>query len=233
MIHWLVQASADLPLSHDWLTPPEQTRCAALKTEKRRREWLLGRWTAKRLMQAVLAQTERVSVPLNEFQVDSSPDGAPVAGRLQDAWARRFALSLSHSGGSAFCALVSGQAHAVGADLERIEPRSGAFVADYSTDAEIAQLDCAPAGLHDTLITALWSAKEAALKAVRLGLTVDVRAVECRLAPASVALSSWAPVDLRWDGRRVPRALPALHGWWRIAGGFVLTLAASGRLWGG
>lgn len=227
MIYWSVQSDADLPANSDWLTPGEVRHSAALRVPKRRQDWLLGRWTAKRLVQDVIAQTELIHAPLGEFEIATCPDGAPLA-----RWApaagprRRFTLSLSHSGDSAFGALILGQAGGLGADLERIAPRPEAFSAAYFTEAELAQVECAPARLHDQLITGLWSAKEAALKAVRLGLTVDALAVECRLAPLSTALASWATYSVRWDPRRVPRPLPALQGWWRLAGDFVVALAA-------
>ncbi len=227
MIYWLVQSDADLPAGTDWLTPAEASRLATLRFPKRRHDWLLGRWTAKRLLQDVIAQTELIHAPLSELEIATCPDGAPLARWTPPAGPRRqFTLSLSHSGDSAFGALILGQAAALGADLERIAPRPEAFSAAYFTDAELAQVDCAPARLHDQLITGLWSAKEAALKAVRLGLTVDTRAVECRLAPPSTALASWATFSVRWDAQRVPRPLPALQGWWRLAGDFVVTVAA-------
>jgi 4'-phosphopantetheinyl transferase len=225
MIAWLVQSFADLPASTDWLTPLERSRHAALKTDKRRREWLLGRWTAKRLLQAAATMAELEPAPLDAFEIEAGPDGAPQARWLRSAGSRSFSLSLSHSGDSALCALASDRDQVLGADLERIELRAEAFLADYFTPAEIAQVVCASPRVHATLVTALWSAKEAALKAARLGLTVDTRAVECRLAPPSTALASWSPFAVRWDQARLPRAAPSLQGWWRLTHGFVLTLA--------
>lgn len=35
------------------LTPAEQAVFEGLKSDKRRRDWLLGRWTGKRLVQAL------------------------------------------------------------------------------------------------------------------------------------------------------------------------------------
>jgi 4'-phosphopantetheinyl transferase len=232
MIAWLIQSLPDLPATTEWLTAEERSRLAAFRFEKRRREWLLGRWTAKRLIQAVVAQAGLTPVPLGAFEIQVAPDGAPLALWRRPGGARRFALSLSHSHGSALGALLPSQPRALGADLERIAPREAAFAGDYFTLAEQAQVMCASPRLHDTLVTALWSAKEAALKAARLGLTVDARAVECRLAPPSAALSSWAAFDVRWDRGRLPDP-PPLQGWWRLANGFVLTLAAGQALSGG
>jgi hypothetical protein len=64
MIHWLVQTTKEIPefkrgcsLS-GLLSAREQERLAALKTEKRRHDWLLGRWTSKLLVQAVIRQDD-------------------------------------------------------------------------------------------------------------------------------------------------------------------------------
>ena len=62
MIHWLLQstdAHPDLARGHPpvgLLCKLEHARLSNLTIDKRRREWLLGRWTAKQLLQAYLEQ---------------------------------------------------------------------------------------------------------------------------------------------------------------------------------
>lgn len=60
MIAWLVQSACDLPAlpAAAWLSPPERERLSSFKVAKRRDDWLLGRWTAKRLAQTVLARLD-------------------------------------------------------------------------------------------------------------------------------------------------------------------------------
>ena len=138
-------------------------------------------------------------------------------------------LSISHSGGRAFCALVENGS--IGADIERIEPRDWQFVEDYFTANEVLQVRQAPAEPYETLISAIWSAKEAALKALRLGLTVDTRSVSC-LFPALEMTNDWITFDIIYDRHLLELAdVPSLAGWWRRRGDFVLTVAAtrSGR----
>jgi phosphopantetheinyl transferase len=135
-------------------------------------------------------------------------------------------LSLSHSGDRACCAITLEGVDGLGADLERIASRPPGFAADYFTPAEIAQVDQAPLHLRDTWITAIWSAKEAALKATRLGLSVDTRSVECRLSGSLLgALAGWLPFAVQWDCDRLPRECRPVQGWWRQIDSFVLTLA--------
>ena len=48
----------------EWLDEPERQRLSTFKIEKRRRDWLLGRWTAKRLVQSYLAAATGRRLPL-------------------------------------------------------------------------------------------------------------------------------------------------------------------------
>jgi 4'-phosphopantetheinyl transferase len=231
MIEWLLQSMTDLPAlpAEAWLSPPERERLATLRVEKKRGEWLLGRWTAKRLAQAVLLGEGQGRIELSHLSITPAPDGAPelhifVLGE-DVAEPGSPMITISHSGGQAFCALATGGG-AVGADIEYIAARGPAFAADYFTPAEQELVAEAPAELRDTLTTAVWSAKEAALKALRLGLTVDTRRVECLVPLAGAAGEGWMPFTAACD--------PSLGGppgglrcWWRCLDDVVLTLAAA------
>jgi 4'-phosphopantetheinyl transferase len=243
-IHWLVQSSIEFPESEraaalEWLLcGSERERLASLKTPKRRHDWLLGRWTSKLLAQAVLVHSNTAAPALNELQVLNAASGAPFLTSKLDGQVLPVALSISHSGDRAFCAAVgilsAGEISGgmLGADIERIEARSPGFVKDYFTETESTLVGRAPARSRDILVTATWSAKEAALKALHLGLTVDTRSATCLIEPVLEDGAPWTPFHIEWDMRRLnnfsqPRGdIPHLVGWWRIMDGFVLTLAA-------
>lgn len=229
MINWLIQTTADLPALPEgaWLAPPERERLAALRVEKRRREWLLGRWTAKRLAQAVLAREGHGPVELAALCVEPAPDGAPeLAVRARPP--RRLRPSISHSGGRALCALGP-EGVTVGADIEAVAARGEQFARDYFTAGERALVAAAPADGRDALVTAIWSAKEAALKALRLGLTVDTRLVECLVPPPAggAGPTAWAPFTVACHPS-LAVAPAAMRGWWRADGQFIITIAALG-----
>jgi 4'-phosphopantetheinyl transferase len=247
MINWLLQTTSDHPDLARGIAPAgllsdaEQVRLAALKTGKRRRDWLLGRWTAKRLIQPYVERQTGSRLPLDALIIGTDPDGAPhviadyrlqigsIVCNLQSIICN-LRLSISHSGDRAFCALSDAMGAHVGADIERIEPRSWQFVEDYFTDEEIELVRRAPAD-RDTLVTAIWSAKEAVLKALHLGLTVDTRSVSCSIAWPDRA-DGWANLALVFDGHLLELdTTPALVGWWRRMDDFVLTVAVthSGR----
>ena len=192
MIRWLVQSVHDCPAlaqgeaPPDWLSQAESAHLARLVIPKRRQDWLLGRWTAKHLVAAYLG--EQGGTPrLKAITIANDPSGAPFAYLEPNQPDSRIPISLtiSHSGGISFCALVAqsrdsrglSRLPSVGGDVEQIEPRSQSFVRDFFTAEEQAALTALSPELHDRRATAIWSAKEAALKSLHLGLSVDTRLV--------------------------------------------------------
>ena len=248
MIDWLVQSTQDHPaLTHGQppdglLAERELEQFAALKTAKRRRDWLLGRWTAKRLVWSLVQRETGDSLRLEDILIAKDPDGAPCVNINFGFEPPQVTLSISHSGDRAFCASISaaiggrpstGRPPALlGADIERVEARPAGFAGDYFTVREAALVARTPSPSRDLLATAIWSAKEAALKALHLGLTVDTRSVTCLIEPAIDPWLSWTPFPIEWDVGRLNNPVshqqepPHLAGWWRVQEGYVLTLAA-------
>jgi 4'-phosphopantetheinyl transferase len=219
VIYWLIESAQDLAEPPEWfLSQPERERYASFRFDKRRQEWLLGRWTAKRLVQAVLlAQTGQL-IPPETIEIANDPDGVPhIRCSVQPVL---WHLSLSHAHGYALATL--GQA-SVGADLEWTEPRADSFINDYFTPAEIGAVQAAWSQLRDLQVTALWSAKEAVLKVLGKGLSVDTRAVEIDLAPFGQPPEQWMAFHIRTSLEP-----GELFGWWRQFDGFVLTVASKG-----
>jgi 4'-phosphopantetheinyl transferase len=131
----------------------------------------------------------------------------------------------------------------VGVDIEGVEARSDSFVQAYFASDEMHWIGQALDDEQALLTTVIWSAKEAVLKALQLGLTVDTRRVICLPATGleltAGAEHGWSEVHVQNDPNLLPEALrragrlPAtsdydwqIRGWWRRAGRFVLTLAA-------
>ncbi len=239
-IHWtlLSDVPAAAPAPPAWLGPAERQRAETLRVEKRRGDWLLGRLAAKRLVARILAEVVRMDLALEDFDIVADHSGAPVV-RLADGGTLPVGVSISHSEGTAFCAAWadSGTGISVGADLERIAPRASAFVQDFFRPAEIETWNGLPEGpSRDTFATAVWSAKEAVLKALRLGLTVDTRSVEILLSGEDAVGVRGLP---RPDGGGwkdfaaccsplIPGGERPLAGFWQEKDGFVLTVAIAG-----
>lgn len=147
-VHWLQQAAADLPPENDWLSGSENARLKGMRFAKRRADWRLGRWTAKRAL-AVWLQVPAQPLVLAKIEIHPAPSGAPEGFFANEPAA--VSISLSHRAGKAMCAIAPPGVD-LGCDLELIEPHSDAFVADYFTADEQAWV------AHGTpdVVTAVW-----------------------------------------------------------------------------
>ncbi len=216
-LHWLVCGEGDLPAGEAWLTTVERERLAQIRFTKRRTEFLLRRAVGKRAVAAVLGL--EVESSLHRVAMLNHLSGAPFV-ELDGARAD-VDISLTDRAGHAVAlvgpagSLTSGGI-GVGVDLELVEPRSDGFVTDFLTESEARWVRAR--GWVDRDANLLWSAKEAALKVLQVGLRADTRSVEVRIADDHRA-DGWASlvVDHAASGQRFP-------GWWRVDGEFVLTI---------
>ncbi len=215
-IYGLTQTLADVPETDDWLGDGERERLATLRFPKRRNDWRLGRWTAKRLVASFL-ELPLEPPSLCTLEIRAAADGAPEV--LLDGFAAPVSLSISHSAGIGFC-VVAPRSIAVGCDLETIRPHEPNFADDYFTADEIALIDQAPAGETDKIVTLVWSAKESALKVLREGLRRDTRTLVTQLDPWQ-AQEAWHSFVIRCT--QTQRIFP---GWWRTCGHQVETIAS-------
>ena len=214
-VRWLAQRLADLPRHNGWLTQDEFGVLASKKVAKRRADWRLGRWTAKR----VLLTRFRECIPVLDFtdiEVRAAADGAPEAFIHNEA--APVALSLSHSHGVALC-VIGAPDVGIGCDTEFIEPRSDAFVSDYFTEAERDRVSDTPLAQRPLVSTLIWSAKESVLKAVREGLRRDTRSVVVDIHPVASA-DEWTHFPARCSTTQ-----QRFDGWWRASDEHVYTIA--------
>lgn len=219
-VHWLMQRVSDLPVETSWLAEWERGYAADLSHEKRRADWLLGRWTMKRAIVAGWSAPHAAPAAA-EIEIRAAADGAPepmLAGRRLPG-----AISLSHRAGRAVCALAPAGVE-LGCDLELLEPRSRAFVGDFLSAREARR--CARASGPESVVlpNLLWSARESVLKALRLGLTVDTRRVGVHVGECLDG-DDWSPFEAEF--RESSMAPPAsFAGWWRRVAGCVVTMAS-------
>ena len=210
IVYWLEQSAGDVPEDDAWLSPGEAIRLRGMRFPKRRADWRLGRWAAKCAAAAHRGFPTDVR-SLSQIDVPSAPTGAPTIDG--------FSISLSHRGGTAMCALAQPGA-LLGCDLELVERRSDAFVADYFTQREQSLVARADAADHSRIVALLWSAKESALKAMGAGLRLDTREVEVEVDMDDGAFDTggWRSMTVR-----------QLHGWWQLYGRLVMTVVADPR----
>src|SRR5512143_2214668 len=152
-LRWLSQGMADVPLDDAWLSPRESAWIARMRFPKRRSEFRLGRWTAKKALALSLGRGDSAEA-LRAIEIDRAPDGAPaplVDGRPADAY-----VTMTDRADQAVC-LVGPPGLALGCDLELVEPRTDAFVSDFLTPAEQRLVAAPDAEARDLLANLVWS----------------------------------------------------------------------------
>lgn len=226
----LAHASDHPSLAHGqaWpglLSPREEEVLAGLGLVPRRRKWLMGRVAAKQLVREQMGER---AVPDNRISVLNQPSGEPfVLIEGQGGWDRP--ISLSHRSEVAMAACPTGPTR-IGADLETVEPRDPALVRQFYTGAEAAIVDASGSD-RDEVVARIWSAKEAVLKLLGLGLRLDTRGVLVCLdgQPFAECPDGWQPIDVQVVAE-LPRQerVDALRVVWRRQEGCVLTVAIGG-----
>jgi 4'-phosphopantetheinyl transferase len=215
-VYWLEQTEAGVPAENDWLSASESVCLNGMRFAKRRADGRLGRWTAKCAV-ACFWNLPASPQALAEIEIRPAPSGAPEV--LLAKAPAQVAISLSHRAGRAMCAVARSGVQ-LGCDLEIIEPRTEAFVADYFTPEERAWIACAPEAERFRLLALLWSGKESSLKALRTGLRLDTRSVVVTPLEGSLEMNGWRPLQVRCSDGHV------LQGWWQCAHKVVRTLVA-------
>lgn len=213
-LDWLARGLDDVPASDEWLGPFETRRLATMRFPKRRAEYRLRRWAGKTSVAVILGLPLDVAT-LARVEVRNVVGGAPVA--FVDGQPAPVFVSLTDRAGWAV-STVTTDSGAFGCDLELVEPRSAAFIADWLTPAEQAVVNAAVGSTRDALANLMWSAKESALKVLKTGLRRDTR---------SVAVTLDEPAGDGWRRLRVTAVEgPVFAGWWCRAGEFVLSVVA-------
>ena len=167
-----------VPPTEEFLTKREMETYKTFKVEKRKKEWLGGRYALKTLA------CDFFSFDIKYMEVANLPSGQPI---LLAPGGNKLPVSITHSGPYAAAAIdITG--HSIGIDIECIEQRSQAWVKQYFDKREISSKS-AP------FLTELWAKKEAVLKFLGLGLQLsctDINFIFGKLEFQGKALDLWA-----------------------------------------
>lgn len=167
-----------IPPAEEFLTERELKIYNDFKVEKRRREWLGGRYALKSIAEGLFI------FDIKHIEVRSKQSGQPS---LAVPGGCSLPVSITHSGDFAAAAIaLSGMA--IGIDIESVEPRSPAWAHQSFAKEEISSW--AP-----VFLTELWAKKEAVLKFLGVGLsydTKDIRFINGKLQFYGKALDLWA-----------------------------------------
>lgn len=197
----------DLPPADSFLSVSESAYLQTLHAEKRRGDWLGGRFALKTLLARESGLLPLCSLPragkiemsaaalqvLKQIDVVKLPSGAPQVfiGAVPDARS----VSITHSHGWAAAAVSAPQTW-LGIDLEKTEPRSRAWAEEFFDPAEKGPGT-------DAHLTKIWTQKEAVVKLLGRGLSLNTREIIC--APEGLQLLGRA-LDV-WRGAGEPEIL--------------------------
>ena len=221
-LRWLSCGEDSSPPGTAWLSERERGYLDTIRFTKRRTEFLLRRHTGKRAVAAALGLPTD-DAALARVEILNRLTGAPYV----QVDGERAALDISLTDRAGWgVALVGSEgamaAGTLGVDLEIVEPRTEGFVSDFLTPVEQDYVASRGRGDGwDAAANLVWSAKEAALKVLRVGLRADTRTVEVTVDhDGDPQEGGWQRLSVRHaEGQVFP-------GWWRRDGVFLLTIAA-------
>ncbi len=189
---WLLDLSSDPPAERTMrLTEAERQRAGRFAFAHDRRRYLAAHVQLHELLHA--QRQAHVPGAPRDIGFTIGPQGKP---RLAGAAPLHF--NLSHCGDAGVLAL--GGAAELGADLERLRPVDDldALARRCFTPDEQHELAAAPTTDRDRLFLQGWTRKEACLKAIGSGLSLEPAEFHAGLAAEDRALT------LHWDGRDWP-----------------------------
>ncbi len=190
----------DLPPADSFLSSSESAYLQTLRAEKRKGDWLGGRFALKTLLARESGLLPLCSLPvegetaapemsaaalsvLKNIDIVKLPSGAPqvFVGSVPDARS----VSITHSNGWAAAAVSAPQTF-LGIDLEKIEPRSRAWSEEFFLPQERGDGS-------DAHLTKIWTQKEAVVKLLGRGLSLNTREIICgpKLELTDRALEAW------------------------------------------
>ena len=185
------------------LSEDEQSRAGRFRFADDKRRFTVSRGVLRHLLGRQIAR------PAHAVQFCYGEHGKPFVDRSSDAADGSMTdgdvhFNLYHSGELALCALGYRR---VGVDIERVKmiKRLEGMMERCLSAAELAEMKAEIEGDRSRSFLARWTCKEAYLKAIGLGLTQSMQAVEVQLVPPRLIR---IPVDGESDWHLYRLSLP-------------------------
>lgn len=151
-----------------YLHPAEREYYESLKFEKRIRSFLIGRYAAKRAVAALTGETDLTKILIQAGIFTQPIVTLPGYYNIQ--------VSISHCDHLG-TALAFPEAHPLGIDIEKIHQDKNEVLERQMTPAEIELIKTQPDS-YETMLTLLWTAKEALSKVIKTGLMTPMKIYE-------------------------------------------------------
>ncbi len=168
----LNRISGLMDLEEHFLTPFELSLFRALRNPNRRREWLGARIALKMLL-----LLEAIIGCPDECEVRKDGNGRPYLCLPENQQVLKSVdCSLSHKGDYALAALAKSAGIMIGADLEKISPRLSRLRSQFINEKD----SLLPTLGEDAHYAVIFAMKEAASKAMGLGLRAGLTGLTCQ-----------------------------------------------------
>ena len=151
-----------------FLHPQERKYYEKLKFEKRIKSYLVGRLTAKKAIAVLVGE-----VDLTKILIQSGIFTQPIATYKEK---QNIQVSISHSDDFG-AAVAFPEAHPMGIDIEKIHREQNEAIEREVTESEIKLIKGLPFS-YETMLTFLWTAKEALSKVLKTGLMTPFKIYE-------------------------------------------------------
>ena len=153
------------PLMLSALNEKEKSHYDTLKYEKRKSDYLIGRYTAK------IAVNELLRIDLKSIQIDNGIFNFPIVRGKQ---IRNVQVTLTHCEDISI-AIAFPEDHPIGVDLEKIDRNKMKLVKEIVNEKELALQE----ELNEfEMFTSLWTVKEALSKILKTGFTCNLQVFE-------------------------------------------------------
>jgi 4'-phosphopantetheinyl transferase len=180
------------------LSGDERARHAAFRFDEHRREYLVTRALVRTVLSRYAATHPGAwRFTRNEYGRPELDDGGPGL---------RF--NLANTAGLVVCLVAAGSE--VGVDVERLDraPAILELAPSVFSRRELAELGSQPGAARQDRAVALWTLKEAYIKARGMGLAIDLAAFSFRFEPDRIRVAldpSLRDDPVRWEFRLVDR----------------------------
>lgn len=176
-----------------WLSEDEIARADRFRLPHLRRRWIAARGGMRRLI------ADRLAVQPDQVAFSLGPHGKPCLA----AGGADLSFNLSHSDHLAALAICEA---AIGVDIERVADAPDSVARDQFSAAEYAALCGLPPGARIPAFYALWTSKEAVLKALGTGFSFASKGFTLDMAGAGepcIVQADWTyPDKAEWQIRR-------------------------------
>lgn len=151
-----------------FLHPQERKYYEKLKFEKRIKSYLIGRLTAKKAIAAYIGEKD-----LTKILIQPGIFTQPIVTYNEQ---QNIQVSISHSDDFG-AAVAFPEAHPMGIDIEKIHREQNEAIEREVTESEIKLIKGLPFS-YETMLTLLWTAKEALSKVLKTGLMTPFKIYE-------------------------------------------------------